>query len=336
MNVGDRVRSKHAKEKGIITRILSEKEVEVEIEEGFRISFLKSELVVVSEMENAYFGKPSNIFSEHRPRFENRPSLSVSDENHQSLDNFSQKGLFVFFLRQNSSQCLEIWLFNHTELTSYFVMGKECEQQYFGIQAGEILPFKRQKISQISYQNLQENSTLIFQLMFFQKGPSLFQLPQLRKINLKSVLQQKPQPFPFLQSEGYCVPLDKERFEAIDVSQIRQEIAAKQTPTAISSNLATNKSQNKNLEVDLHIESLSKEYVIEKGKELAIQLQVFEKKLDEAILQGAESITFIHGVGNGVLKHAIAKSLSQNPHIAYYKDAQKEKFGYGATYVKLK
>jgi dsDNA-specific endonuclease/ATPase MutS2 len=49
-----------------------------------------------------------------------------------------------------------------------------------------------------------------------------------------------------------------------------------------------------------------------------------------------DEIIFIHGVGNGVLRNAIHKRLSGNKNVQYFEDAQKEKFGYGATKVRIK
>jgi dsDNA-specific endonuclease/ATPase MutS2 len=49
-----------------------------------------------------------------------------------------------------------------------------------------------------------------------------------------------------------------------------------------------------------------------------------------------DEIIFIHGVGNGVLRTEIHKRLSKNKQVEYFKDAMKEKFGYGATLVKIK
>ena len=88
-------------------------------------------------------------------------------------------------------------------------------------------------------------------------------------------------------------------------------------------------------QIDLHANKLQ----IGDRKEneiLSYQLQVFERGLDNAIAFGLTDITFIHGVGNGVLRKQIHKILSNRKEsFNYYKDAQKEKFGYGATYVKL-
>src|SRR5699024_10701270 len=88
--------------------------------------------------------------------------------------------------------------------------------------------------------------------------------------------------------------------------------------------------------VDLHIEKLvDKAESVAKSEIITIQLQAFVKALDTAIAAGLSEITFIHGVGNGVLRDQLHKQLSKHPDVEYYKDAMKEKFGYGATVVKI-
>jgi dsDNA-specific endonuclease/ATPase MutS2 len=49
-----------------------------------------------------------------------------------------------------------------------------------------------------------------------------------------------------------------------------------------------------------------------------------------------DEITFIHGAGSGALKNELHRQLGKNQHVQYFKDALKEKFGYGATLVKIK
>ncbi len=49
-----------------------------------------------------------------------------------------------------------------------------------------------------------------------------------------------------------------------------------------------------------------------------------------------DEITFVHGVGSGTLRREIQKRLSGMKSILYFQDAQREKFGYGATLVRLK
>ena len=69
---------------------------------------------------------------------------------------------------------------------------------------------------------------------------------------------------------------------------------------------------------------------------IAIQLKTFEQQLEKAIASGMDEITFIHGVGNGVLRTELHRRMSKHKNVKFYEDAQKEKFGYGATKVKIK
>jgi dsDNA-specific endonuclease/ATPase MutS2 len=48
-----------------------------------------------------------------------------------------------------------------------------------------------------------------------------------------------------------------------------------------------------------------------------------------------DEITFIHGIGNGVLRKEIHKYLSHLGNIKYFQDTQKSRFGYGATLVRI-
>jgi dsDNA-specific endonuclease/ATPase MutS2 len=68
---------------------------------------------------------------------------------------------------------------------------------------------------------------------------------------------------------------------------------------------------------------------------LRIQLEVFDQNLDKAIASGMHEITFIHGIGNGVLRKEIHKRLSQIQNIKYFQDTQKDNWGYGATLVRI-
>jgi dsDNA-specific endonuclease/ATPase MutS2 len=69
---------------------------------------------------------------------------------------------------------------------------------------------------------------------------------------------------------------------------------------------------------------------------LTTQLECFEKNLENAIAGNLAEITFIHGLGNGVLREEIHRRLSKHSGVEFFKDARKEKFGYGATLVRLK
>jgi hypothetical protein len=87
-------------------------------------------------------------------------------------------------------------------------------------------------------------------------------------------------------------------------------------------------------EIDLHIEKLCDDHQFLSPSDLLnIQLNYFNKSIDAAIVHKLPSLIFIHGVGNGTLRHEIHRALSKHPRVRTFMDAYKEKFGYGATEV---
>jgi len=92
---------------------------------------------------------------------------------------------------------------------------------------------------------------------------------------------------------------------------------------------------DKSMEVDLHAEHLLPSLKgLSNGEILQYQLNYFHKKLDEAITQNYHYITFIHGIGEGVLKSEIRRILHQYPKLIVH-DASYRKYGFGATEVEI-
>ena len=85
--------------------------------------------------------------------------------------------------------------------------------------------------------------------------------------------------------------------------------------------------------VDLHIEQLVTHYEhLTNSEKVLIQLEEFERQLSAAMAAGMLEITFIHGIGTGVLRKEIHKRLRENKDVKSFSDAQ---FDRGATLVKL-
>jgi len=87
--------------------------------------------------------------------------------------------------------------------------------------------------------------------------------------------------------------------------------------------------------VDLHIEKLLEDhYGMGNSEKLDIQIKHFRRKLEMAITGHFTKIVFIHGVGNGVLRQTIRDLLRTYEGIEY-SDASYQKFGAGATEVRI-
>ena len=65
------------------------------------------------------------------------------------------------------------------------------------------------------------------------------------------------------------------------------------------------------LTVDLHIEAIPGGKGVPKGQQLQFQMDIFRKILRENANRRGMKITFIHGIGDGILKAAIRKELDE-------------------------
>jgi DNA mismatch repair protein MutS2 len=72
------------------------------------------------------------------------------------------------------------------------------------------------------------------------------------------------------------------------------------------------------------------------GKQTDEAVDMADKFLDEAFLNGLTELRIIHGHGTGALRRAIADLLTGHPHVARFKAAPQDQGGAGATIVELK
>ena len=88
------------------------------------------------------------------------------------------------------------------------------------------------------------------------------------------------------------------------------KVKAKKTGTASKQNKLMVSSDG-SLMVDLHIEAIPGGMSVPKCKQLQFQMDTFRKVIRENISHRGKKITFIHGIGDGILKTAIRKELDE-------------------------
>ncbi|MCS7018510.1 MAG: DUF2027 domain-containing protein [Cytophagales bacterium] len=327
MNIGDRVRLLHDTQEGIITNFLPDNLVEIEIEEGFKIPVLRQEVVPIAKEEKIVFRE------RHKEEPVSAPVVSA------------EMGFFLAFLPINDRQ-LSVYLINNTDIDILFNLGEVRDTNYYGLAAGYLTKRSSQKVTEANLDKFEKWSPLLIQAIFFKPGFTSLKEPLIRKFTFSaSSFFKSKSKAPLLDKDCHLFQIDQ-KIVSINPEQIKESITERQVATApvnVSASLAKHiapaamPKQPRQMEIDLHIEQLTKDYnKMNAAQMLEIQLKAFETALDKAILEAYDEIIFIHGVGNGTLRHEIHKRLSKHPHIAYYKDARKEKFGYGATQAKIK
>ena len=120
-----------------------------------------------------------------------------------------------------------------------------------------------------------------------------------------------------------------------DISEEKQKKIQEQFEIKYANARATNqKRRGEHMEVDLHLHELVDEMSGLKDRtKLDIQLNHFERMMNIALEQKIRRVIFIHGVGQGVLRHQIRSRLEMFYPNCSVRDANPREYGSGASEV---
>ena len=374
MNIGDRVRLLTGREEGIITRLLNDELVEVAIDNDFTIPVLRREIVVVAAEETKAFGKSATAVAAEKKAASSGAALAAQAAKSAGVATTKaapepvktegpapvkadknqappvQKGLYLALTHQ-SPELLALHLVNHTDRDVLFTFGEEKREQYRGLKS-EKLEAKTASaaLGHWHLKDFDQWPAVVVQLLPFQfNGTNAFELLTKRlQFKAASFYTSRQPNVPVLQREAYLFQLDEKPAAPVAVApdKLAETLKAQLSGNAPAKPAAVAPAPQpaKALvapphEVDLHLEALQPDGGTEGLSNTAIlklQLEAFEDTLSRALATNMHEIIYIHGSGNGTLRKELHKLLSRNRDIKFFEDSQKEKFGYGATLVRLK
>jgi len=316
MNIGDRVRLLRGSEEGTITKISSGGRMEIEIEDGFRIPVLKNEVVLINAAERQYFGDGKVV---------EKPTIEIKSTS------LSKDGIYLSYIPLNDKDH-SLYVINKTPKDQVFMVSEIFGTNSRTLASGILSSGTYTKLDEKSIKDFEQWPTLLFQMIPINRQAEKTLPPFEKKVKFKaSAFFKSRGKAPLLDKDGYLFQIDQHSKD-LDITQLNEAL-----------NEGNNKKEDTKMqfqrpakEIDLHIEKLSKEHEFMSNTEMMkLQMETFEKNLNYAIASGMDEITFIHGLGNGVLKNEIHKYLSQLENIKYFQDTQKSRFGYGATLVRI-
>lgn len=326
MNIGDKVRLIHSKEEGIVTRFLKNDVVEVEIEEGFKLPVLRKELAVVSKTEDKAFKPQARVqetIAPQRPVGERSSSYVKAD-----------KGIYLAFLPIND-KLVSLHIINNSDWDLPFSLTSGSEKTHRGLLGGFLIARSFQKYPKdLDLKDFDEWGNLTFQAFYYNSAYFTERPTFVKKMRLRAnTFFNHKKSAPILLKDCYLFQLDAEDAPlVINPAELKEKMMQSKTEEIPLKTVEKPAST-----IDLHIEQLTSNFFsMNNAQMLDLQLRTFEAKFENAIASGMDEIVFIHGVGNGILKQEIQKKLAGHKNVAWFQDAQKEKFGYGATRIKIK
>ena len=310
--LGDFVRFVDEKMEGFVTRIINEQMIGVTGDDDFEIPVLASKVTTVHGYTHGGNTAPVKV---------EEPVISGE---------FKYNGVFLGIVNDNkANSVVHFHLVNETSFQLLVALTTNDQTKFKGEYSGTLAPGTTVKVYSAQMADLQLWPKFNINVICFttQNAEPPAPLVILEKFKAKDFAGSKKQ-IPLLKQPGWLIQLDKPE-PLIDAQKLKESFFKN-----ADERMTVDKPAK---ETDLHIEKLRNDHqFINSGEILKIQLDKFYKTLDAAVVHQLPEIIFIHGAGNGILRHEIHKILSGNPKVRTFMDAQKEKFGNGATRVILK
>ena len=310
---GDKVTWIDQDMEGKVTSILDQNTVKVKINNGLEIE------AEVTEITHA---ASDSIFERGRINTK-KDKPGISGINKSAYFPELIEGVYLL----QSQKDAQFFLINNTNNDIYWSIAKVWGRKMQTLFHHQMEKESYEKAALSQPFKVTKDLSLFVQVLFMSEKPVPLRSPVSFHLTHRSKGEkwQNHSPIPATGIKGILYRLDAPReFSMRDISvPTKEEFSASGTPSPS--------------EVDLHIENLTRHYKkMDNAQMLRCQLNAFEQSLENAITANYLSITFIHGVGEGVLKTAIIDKLRKHPYVKRWNDASPKKYGKGATEVWLK
>lgn len=354
--VGDKVRFLNDHGGGIVTKVISASMVNVRIEDGFEIPTVVSELIKEEDQprisNNMMMGMPTSFAREENARIEEKEEELVFDDRMTPLEVFrakgdAPKGIYLAYVPHDQkwllTGLLDVFLMNYSDYEVLFSLFlRKPNGAWEGVDYDALKPNSKILLDSIRREDIERWSYGILQVLYHKEVASKVLNP------VSSVFSFKPaklyrenayQDSAIITGKSFMLVVNEiasqpaagesvldEKFD----EAIKQQSAKPKQPDEV---ISKHKTGPREAVVDLHIGELLDNYSKMSNTEmLNYQLNYFVRCIESAIKMYLTKVTFIHGVGDGVLKSKMLEILKAYNNVRT-KDASMHKFGYGATEV---
>lgn len=315
--------------------------VNVAISDGFDVPVMVNELVLVSDVSAA-----ARFFDEQKDNKDFIPTLpereKTAPEPAQNKPFEIPGGIYIAFVPMDQRLLIagdaEIFLINNTPLDVIYALFLKDNEGYTGNDYGSIGAFSKNNIQLADRDQLEYYTHGMLQILFFSDFMKEIIDPVSKEFRIKTVKLLKEDNYvenTVFNKKAFIYKICEPPVPMMKDKEAKAETRIPEAQLKRDSLIKKHHIEEGFAEVDLHIEALCDEYLkLGKHEKLQIQLDYFNRCLEDAISWNYERVIFIHGVGAGILKLEITKILEQYPFLEYF-DASIAKYGIGATEVIL-
>jgi len=327
-NIGDKVNFISSTGGGKVTKIIDSKMVMVEIEDGFEIPSLVSDLVIdfrsqPTRQQQIVDAIQKEVKAQQREEEEQREEARRG-ELHRHAKDAEKEGVYLAFVPHDQQWMLtgpiDIVLLNNTSYEMLYTFTVREAEKLTNADYGQIAAFGRVTVESVSRDDLEYWLKGVVQAVFCKDEAKEMLLPlnspyELRSARFfkegsytmsgllgeKAVMVCLADLVTLRSSDGDFARLMKEGMKTASANNaiVKPDYPIDKHRTAIGEAV-----------VDLHIGELVDNIAGMSSHDMfTLQMNYFRKMLDSAIAADYSKVTFIHGVGNGVLKNAIIEEL---------------------------
>lgn len=353
MKIGDKVRFLSETGGGIVAGFQGNNIVLVEDEDGFQIPVRTNDVVVVGTDD--YNIKIDSVGKKDPKKdIENEPAdrpvtFRAKPEERKGGDVLSVYLAFVpIDSREITNTKFEAYIVNDSNYYINYSYTSAEGASWHLRSTGTIEPNTKLFIEEFDRETLNTLERVCVQLIAYKRDKTFMSKPpvdaQIRIDTVKfyklhtfkenDFFEQPALLYTVIENDKVVRPL------VIDAKKLKQEMTRKISDDNKKPNVQpARKQQDKDapIVIDLHAsELLETTSGLSAADILNHQLDVFRKTMDEYKSKTGTKLIFIHGKGEGVLRHAIIHELNYRYKRCPYQDASFQEYGYGATQVTIK
>jgi hypothetical protein len=314
---------------------------------------VRSSQSAVSSQQSAIQGGVENSKDKSRePGTSNREQ--VEPDRQTPLGNYAfitknAPGIYLAFVPHDQkwfvTGLVEVYLVNHASMSALYAFFLEGEKKLIGKDYDVLFPGNKILIDTIDRDELLKWTKGIVQLVLFEEEPEKIYMPVSTEFDISpsrfndehnykasQFMEEKLLLLSIAQVAGLNSLVKKEESKMDEEALVKQK-AKEVRPASL---IEKHQTGPREAVVDLHIGELMENFShLTPHEILKYQMDYFTKCIESAVERNFRKVTFIHGVGNGVLKASIIKKVQEYEHAESHL-ASLEKFGVGAIDVNIK